>query len=201
MWNNPNKMLLATNVLSSAATLIPNPIAPRRHRQLHANAHDGPRVARVKHHQKQHAPYRRPSRLRGRPDDDDMTFVSSQGCTAVSIDTRTALARFLARFWSHTHVQVGVPAGFCETHTRTRRNLYPCVRVRVFWGTGAGSPGKPQGYPCQSLSVCDSQSQVTGKLSVHVAHLESTRCYPQLVPKCHSNSWKIIMQQLSSTPG
>jgi len=153
MWNNPNKMLLATNVLSSAATLIPNPIAPRRHRQLHANAHDGPRVARVKHHQKQHAPYRRPSRLRGRPDDDDMTFVSSQGCTAVSIDTRTALARFLARFWSHTHARVGVPAGFCETRTRTRRNPYPCVRVRVFWGTGAGSPGKPQGYPCQSLAI------------------------------------------------
>jgi len=105
MWNNPNKMLLATNVLSSAATLIPNPIAPRRHRQLHANAHDGPRVARVKHHQKQHAPYQRPSRLRGHPDDDDMTFVSSQGCTAVSIDTRTALVRF----WSHTHTRVGVP--------------------------------------------------------------------------------------------
>ena len=149
MWNNPNKMLLATNVLSSAATLIFNPITPHRHRQLHANAHDGPPVARVKHHQKQHTPYRCPSRLRGRPDDDDMTFVSSQGCMAVSIDTRTALARF----WSHTHTQVGVPAGFCKT--RTRRNPYPCIRVQVFWGTGAGSPGKPQGYPCQSLYIMD----------------------------------------------
>jgi len=57
MWNNPNKMLLATNVLSSAATLIPNPIAPHRHCQLHANAHDGPCVARVKHHQQQYAPW------------------------------------------------------------------------------------------------------------------------------------------------
>ena len=124
-------------------------------------------VARVKHHQKQHAPYRRPSRLRGRPDDDDMTFVSSQGCTAVSIDTRTALARF----WSHTHARVGVPAGFCETRTRTRRNPYPCVRVRVFWGTGAGSPGKPQGYPCQSLGdLQSSEKPVSWRASCLLVH-------------------------------
>src|ERR1700678_4183602 len=37
------------------------------------------------------------------------------------------------------------------TRTRTPRNPYPGTRVRVFWGTGTGSPGKPQGYPCQSL--------------------------------------------------
>jgi hypothetical protein len=28
-----------------------------------------------------------------------MTFLSSQGCTAVSIDTCTALARFIGHFW------------------------------------------------------------------------------------------------------
>src|SRR5271168_3469919 len=39
------------------------------------------------------------------------------------------------------------------TRTRTPRNPYPGTRVRVFWGTGTGSPGKPQGYPCQSLDV------------------------------------------------
>src|ERR1700678_1720973 len=39
------------------------------------------------------------------------------------------------------------------TRTRTPRNPYPGTRVRVFWGTGTGSPGKPQGYPCQSLVV------------------------------------------------
>src|SRR5271168_2333146 len=37
------------------------------------------------------------------------------------------------------------------TRTRTPRNPYPGTRVRVFWGTGTGSPGKPQGYPCQAL--------------------------------------------------
>src|ERR1700678_2674700 len=39
------------------------------------------------------------------------------------------------------------------TRTRTPRNPYPGTRVRVFWGTGTGSPGKPQGYPCQSLQL------------------------------------------------
>ena len=29
---------------------------------------------------------------------------------------------------------------------------YPWARVRVFCDTGTGSPGKPQGYPCQSLT-------------------------------------------------
>ena len=44
-----------------------------------------------------------------------------------------------------------IPMGFCRTCTCTHRNLYPWAQVWVFWGTGAGSPGKPQGYPCQSL--------------------------------------------------
>src|ERR1700678_3895821 len=39
------------------------------------------------------------------------------------------------------------------TRTRTPQNPYPGTRVRVFWGTGTGSPGKPQGYPCQSLAA------------------------------------------------
>ena len=30
---------------------------------------------------------------------------------------------------------------------------YPNVWVRVSWGRGTGSPGKPQGYPCQSLNM------------------------------------------------
>ena len=35
--------------------------------------------------------------------------------------------------------------------THIRQNLYPTVRVRVSWGWGTGSPGKPQGYLCHSL--------------------------------------------------
>jgi hypothetical protein len=38
--------------------------------------------------------------------------VTSQCCTAVSIDTCTAVARFLSRFWRYTRTQVGVPPGF-----------------------------------------------------------------------------------------
>jgi len=44
-----------------------------------------------------------------------------------------------------------IPQGFCKTRTGTCRNPYSWVWVRVFWGTDAGSSGKPQGYPCQSL--------------------------------------------------
>ena len=53
----------------------------------------------------------------------------------VSIDICTAIARFFSRFWRHTHAQV----------------VHPWAWVQVFWGMGAGSPGKPQGYQCQSL--------------------------------------------------
>jgi hypothetical protein len=38
--------------------------------------------------------------------------------------------------------------------TRARINPYPCSRVRVCWGWGTGSPGKPQGYPWWSLIPC-----------------------------------------------
>src|SRR5258708_29865278 len=44
-----------------------------------------------------------------------------------------------------------IPPGFGKTRTHTHRNPYPWAQVWVFWGTGAGSPGKPQGYLCQSL--------------------------------------------------
>ena len=39
-----------------------------------------------------------------------------------------------------------------RTLTPTRRNPYPCWRVRVCLGKGTGSPGIPQGYPLQSLT-------------------------------------------------
>ena len=39
--------------------------------------------------------------------------------------------------------------------TRARINPYPCSQVRVCWGWGTGSPGKPQGYPRQSLALQD----------------------------------------------
>jgi len=46
-----------------------------------------------------------------------MTFRSSQGCTAVSIDTCTALARFIGHLWRHNPMRVGVPVGFCKPLT------------------------------------------------------------------------------------
>ena len=75
------------------------------------------------------------------------TSVTSQRCTAVSIDTRTAVARF---FWLvlEAHLLAGwCTPGFRETPIQTRQNPYPWGRVRFFAGTGAGSPGIPQGYP------------------------------------------------------
>jgi hypothetical protein len=66
------------------------------------------------------------------------TFRSSQGCMAVSIDTCTALARFIGHFWRHTLARVGVPPGFCKPPMRTRENRHPWTRVRVVTGTGAG---------------------------------------------------------------
>ena len=70
----------------------------------------------------------------------------------MSIDTCTAVARFLSRFW-------GIPAHGLHTPGFWQNPYpYPWARVRVFWGTGAGSPGKPQGYPCQSLSMGWSQA-------------------------------------------
>ena len=51
--------------------------------------------------------------------------LTSQGRTAVSVDTRTALARSLGQFWSHTRVRVltGWGKGFKKpggTQTRAR---------------------------------------------------------------------------------
>jgi len=54
-----------------------------------------------------------------------LTFQSSQGCTAVSIDTCTALARFIGHVWSHKPVWVGIPMGFCKPLTCTCEN--PCL--------------------------------------------------------------------------
>ena len=54
-----------------------------------------------------------------------LTFQSSQGCMAVSIDTCTALARFIGHVWSHKPMWVGIPVGFCKPLTRTCKN--PCL--------------------------------------------------------------------------
>src|SRR6267142_1975700 len=37
--------------------------------------------------------------------------------------------------------------------THTHKYLYPEPRYRFFAGTGMGSPGIPQGYPCRTLDV------------------------------------------------
>ena len=51
------------------------------------------------------------------------------------------------------------------------RNPYPpkpipAVRVQVSWGWGTGSPGKPQGYPCQSLIMKDEGNERTTQTTV-----------------------------------
>ena len=74
-------------------------------------------------------------------------FRSSQGCVAVSIDTCTALARFIGYFWRQTPAWVGLPLGFRKPTTCTNVNPRPWMRVRVLTGMGAGYSGKPQGSP------------------------------------------------------
>jgi len=78
-------------------------------------------------------------------------FWSSQGCTAVSIDTCTALARFIGYFWRQTPMLVGLPLGFCKPTTRTNKNPRLWTQVWVLTGTGVGYSGKPQGSPWHSL--------------------------------------------------
>jgi len=63
-------------------------------------------------------------------------FLTSQCCTAVSIDTCTAIARFLNRLWEHTHAQVAYPRVFAEpipilVETRTPGHGYGFSGVRV----------------------------------------------------------------------
>ena len=53
------------------------------------------------------------------------------------------------RIW--TCAWVFLPVYPLQPSTGTHQKLYPNVWVQVSWGRGTGSPGKPQGYPCQSL--------------------------------------------------
>ena len=80
-----------------------------------------------------------------------LIFRSSQGCMAVSIDTCTALVRFIGYFWRQTPAWVGLPPGFHKPTTHTNENPCPWTRVWVLMGTGAGYSGKPQGSPWHSL--------------------------------------------------
>jgi hypothetical protein len=59
-------------------------------------------------------------------------------CTAVSIDTCTAVARFFSRFWSHTRARVAYPQVFVkpvpvpvETRTPGYGYGFSGVQVRV----------------------------------------------------------------------
>ena len=62
-------------------------------------------------------------------------FLTSQECTAVSIDTRTALARFLGWFWEDTHQRVWVHPGFFILENPYPSLLKP-ARMWVFAGMG-----------------------------------------------------------------
>ena len=56
--------------------------------------------------------------------------LTSQDCTAVSIDTRTALARFIGWLWEDTREQVWVPPGFENPYPNPLKPV-PLGRVRV----------------------------------------------------------------------
>jgi hypothetical protein len=67
--------------------------------------------------------------------------ITSQCCTAMSFDTRNAIARFIGWFWQDTRERVCVPPGFSKPLPRTHQNPYPWggygfsrVRVRVALG-------------------------------------------------------------------
>ena len=77
-------------------------------------------------------------------------FITSLCCTALSIDTRTTLARFLGRFWSYTRTpHTGwSTAGLLQNPYPAHGYGFSGVRVRV-----ALESLRPQGYPCESLPV------------------------------------------------
>ena len=87
---------------------------------------------------------------------DHTTLLTLQRCMAMSIDICIAVARFPGQCSMHTRTQVSVPPGFLKTPTLTRLNPYPYARVQVFAGMGMGSPGIPQGYLWQSLTMSES---------------------------------------------
>jgi len=70
---------------------------------------------------------------------------------AVSIDTCTALARFIGHLWRHNPMRVGVPAGFCKPLTCAHKNPCLWMQVWVLTGAGAGYSGKPQSSLWHSL--------------------------------------------------
>ncbi|EDR04581.1 uncharacterized protein LACBIDRAFT_330518 [Laccaria bicolor S238N-H82] len=69
-----------------------------------------------------------------------LIFRSSQGCTAVSIDTRTALARFIGHLWRHTLPQRGMAVRYLMRmqtlpkyiahHVRSVKNAQPAASSR-----------------------------------------------------------------------
>ncbi|EDQ98817.1 uncharacterized protein LACBIDRAFT_335625 [Laccaria bicolor S238N-H82] len=75
-----------------------------------------------------------------------LTFRSSQGCTAVSIDTCTAFVRFIGHFWRDTCTWVGNPRVFVnprpvptKTHTcGCRGNFSEVSKNLVRWRSAGG---------------------------------------------------------------
>ena len=64
-----------------------------------------------------------------------------------------------------------LPANPSQPITCTHVNPYPKVWVWVTWGRGAGSSGKPQGYPYQSLT----KMECVWHVEADIFHL---RCWP-----------------------
>jgi len=61
--------------------------------------------------------------------------------------------KVFGRFWRCYLLMGWCTPGFCKTLILTHRNPYPYVWVWVFTGTSMGSPGIPQGYLWQSLTL------------------------------------------------
>jgi len=113
-----------------------------------------------------------------------MTFQSSQGCTAVSIGTCTALVRFIGHLWRHNPMKVGVPMGFCKPMTHAHKNPCLWMQVWVLMGMGVGYSGKPQGSLWHSLFLSWSWSWV---------HLAKTTSWNQMMISTHSKAHSMYL--------
>jgi hypothetical protein len=114
---------------------------------------------------------------------------------------------------AHRTTRHQYPWGFSDPPDPTRKYPHPQHGYRYFEGTGTGSPGIPQGYPCQSLgssgsirertqtyfiSFCKADGSVgTGTRTLGINGFSLCPCgnFPF---KCHPNfRWEFVREHLS----
>ena len=75
---------------------------------------------------------------------------------------------FGVEIWYMTPCRLLNPLYPPEPMTLPAKNPYPWVWVQVFAGTGMGSPGIPQGYPCQTIPMCSSLKHIFHPQKTHL---------------------------------